>query len=143
VAENVVVHYRDGQLLKGYITAFSGENQSFEVEPLDPGGPERITVELATLKAVFFVKDFVGDSAYAEVKTFPSGAYQPGTRMEAYQPGTRMEVAMFDGEVLVGSVEGYRPDGHGFFLVPADTQSNNLRCFVVAASVKRASFFVD
>jgi hypothetical protein len=134
VTENVVVHYRDGQLLKGHIAAFSGENLSFEVEPLDSGGPERITVELAALKAVFFVKDFVGDSAYAEVKTFPSGAYQPGTRME---------VAMFDGEVLVGSVEGYRPDGHGFFLVPADTQSNNLRCFVVAASVKRASFFLD
>jgi hypothetical protein len=50
-----------------------------------------------------------------------------------------MEVALFDGELLVGTVSGYRPDGHGFFLVPADTNCNNLRCFVVAASVRRAS----
>jgi len=78
------------------------------------------------------VKDFVGDSAYDEVKAFSGGT--------TYQPGTRMEVAMFDGEVLVGTVESYRPDGNGFFLVPADTKSNNLRCFVVATSVKRASF---
>ena len=133
MSENIVVHYRDGQLLKGHVAAFSGENLTFEVQPL-AGGPERITVELATLKAVFFVKDFAGDSEYAEVKEFSGGPYQPGTRME---------VAMFDGELLVGTVESYRPEGHGFFLVPADTKSNNLRCFVVAASVKRASFFLD
>ena len=133
MTESVVVHYRDGQLLKGHTTAFSGEKLTFEVQPL-AGGPEGITVELATLKAVFFVKDFAGDSEYAEVKEFPGGSYQPGTRME---------VAMFDGEKLVGTVESYRPEGHGFFLVPADTKSNNLRCFVVAASVKRASFFLD
>jgi hypothetical protein len=132
VAENIVVHYRDGQLLKGHVAAFSGENLTFEVQPLT-GGPQR-TVELATLKAVFFVKDFAGDSEYAEIKEFPGGPYQPGTRME---------VAMFDGELLVGTVESYRPEGHGFFLVPADAKSNNLRCFVVAASVKRASFFLD
>ena len=132
MTESVVVHYRDGQLLKGHTEAFSGENLAFEVQPL-AGGPEGITVELATLKAVFFVKDFAG-SEYKEVKKFVGGPYQPGRRME---------VAMFDGEVLVGTVDGYRPDGHGFFLVPADTQSNNLRCFVVAASVKRASFFLD
>ena len=133
VTENVVLHYRDGQLLKGHIAAFSGENLTFEVQPLT-GGPAPITVELTSLKAVFFVKDFVGDSTYGEVKAFGDGEYQPGTRME---------VAMFDGEVLVGTVESYTPDGHGFFLVPADTKSNNLRCFVVAVSVKRASFFLD
>ena len=134
MTESVVVHSRDGQLLKGHTTAFSGENLAFVVQPM-AGGPEGITVELATLKAVFFVKDFAGDSTYAEIKAFSSG----GT----YLPGTRMEVAMFDGEMLVGTVESYRPEGHGFFLVPADTKSNNLRCFVVAGSVKRASFFLD
>jgi len=132
MTESVVVHYRDGQLLKGHTAAFSGENLAFVVQPM-AGGQEGVTVELANLKAVFFVKDFAG-SAYLEVKKFGDGPYQPGTRME---------VAMFDGEVLVGTVESYRPDGHGFFLVPADTKSNNLRCFVVAASVKRASFFLD
>lgn len=129
MTESVVVHYRDGQLLKGQTTGFSGENLTFEVQQLN-GGPEAIRIELAKLKAVFFVKDFVGNSAYDEVKAFRDGADAPGPRMQ---------VGMFDGEVLVGTVEGYRPDGHGFFLVPADTNSNNLRCFVVAAAVTRAS----
>jgi len=87
-------------------------------------------IELANLKAVFFVKDFVGNSAYEEVKAFGP---------DAPRSGTRMEVALFDGEILVGTVEGYRPSGHGFFLVPADSDSNNLRCFVVSAAVTRAS----
>ncbi len=129
MTESVVVHYRDGQLLKGRTEEFSGENLTFEVQQLN-GGPEAIRIELAKLKAVFFVKDFVGNSAYDEVKAFRDGADAPGPRMQ---------VGMFDGEVLVGTVEGYRPDGHGFFLVPADTNSNNLRCFVVAAAVTRAS----
>ena len=76
------------------------------------------------------MKDFVGNSAYAEVKAF---------RADSHVTGSRMEVALFDGETLVGTVEGYRPNGLGFFLVPADPNSNNLRCFVVAAAVTRAS----
>lgn len=129
MTESIVVHYRDGQLLKGHTTEFSGKNRTLVVQPLD--GREGVTVELADLKAVFFVKDFVGDSAYDEVKAF---------RPDAPAQGTRMEVALFDGELLVGTVAGYRPDGHGFFLVPADPNSNNLRCFVVAAAATRASF---
>jgi hypothetical protein len=130
VTEKVVVHYRDGRLVKGFTEGFSGENATFDVVPAqEPPGPPS-TVTLADLKAVFFVKDFVGDSAYDEIKAFGSGSYPAGTRME---------VALFDGELLVGAVSGYHPEGDGFFLVPADTNSNNLRCFVVAAAVRRAS----
>ena len=73
MTESVVVHYRDGQLLKGQTTGFSGENSEFEVQQLH-GGPQAITVEFANLKAVFFVKDFVGNSAYDEVKAFRAGS---------------------------------------------------------------------
>jgi hypothetical protein len=130
VTESVVVHYRDGQLLKGQTTGFSGEVPTFEVQQLH-GGPQAITVEFANLKAVFFVRDFVGNSAYDEVKAFRAGSRQP--------PGARMEVGLIDGETLVGTVEGYRPSGLGFFLVPADPKSNNLKCFVVSTAVTRAS----
>ena len=129
MTESVVAHYRDGQLLKGHVEEFNGENPNFQVQQLH-GGPQPIAVELANLKAVFFVKDFVGNSAYDEVKAF---------RTDAVRSGSRMEVGLFDGETLVGTVEGYRPSGLGFFLVPADPNSNNLRCFVVSAAVTRAS----
>jgi hypothetical protein len=67
VTESVVVHYRDGQLVKGHITEFSGENPTFQVRQLH-GGPEPISVDVENLKAVFFVKDFVGNAKYDEVK---------------------------------------------------------------------------
>ena len=37
MTESVVVHYRDGQLLKGQTTGFSGENLRFDVQHLDDG----------------------------------------------------------------------------------------------------------
>jgi hypothetical protein len=56
----------------------------------------------------------------------------------APHPG-RVAFYMEDGEVLVGIVEDYQPDRAGFFLTPVDPRSNNTRCFVVAAAIKRAS----
>jgi hypothetical protein len=42
--------------------------------------------------------------------------------------------------VMVGSTQGYQPGRPGFFLIPADTQSNNERCFVVTAAAREVSF---
>ena len=41
-----------------------------------------------------------------------------------------------DGEILVGATVNYDPAGIGFFIIPADPQSNNKRIFVVNASVR-------
>ena len=38
-----------------------------------------------------------------------------------------------------GVVEDYQPDSAGFFLTPVDSRSNNVRCFVGAAAITRAS----
>jgi len=127
---DVVVHYRSGEILKGHVTGFSGEDAEFRLRPLG-GLLAEVSVHLSQLKAVFFVKDFVGNSAYDEIKAFHE-ASQSG-------PGSRMEVALFDGELLVGTVASYQPHGQGFFLVPADPKSNNVSCFVVASAVRRAS----
>jgi Family of unknown function (DUF6982) len=129
VVGKVVVHYRDGRVLKGYAAGVSGTLPSFFIQTLDVPSRE-VEVELAALKAVFFVRDFDGDAAYNESKSFPS---------DADVKGRRIEIAMFDGEVLVGALDAYHPEGEGFFLAPADPKSNNIGCFVVAAAVKRAS----
>jgi hypothetical protein len=117
VTESVVVHYRDGQLLKGQTTGFSGENLRFEVQQLH-GGPQPISVELANLKAVFFVKDFVGQTRRTP-RSKPSPAI-PMSPVHGWKSALRRRR-------FVGTVEGYRPNGLGFFLVPADPDSNNLR----------------
>jgi hypothetical protein len=46
------------------------------------------------------------------------------------------EIARKDGEILQGSVLGYSPKESGFFLFPVDPKSNNMKAFVVNASVK-------
>jgi hypothetical protein len=127
--EKVVVHFRDGRLLKGYTSDLSPNKATFRLTPVDWGG-ETETIEVDALKAVFFVKDFAGDSTYGEKKAFAADT--------PYVPG-RVEFHMEDGESLVGIVEDYQPDKTGFFLTPADPASNNARCFVVGKAIKRAS----
>ena len=90
---------------------------------------ERMMVPLSRLKAVFFVRDFAGNAAYVEQKT----ADQP-------QHGRKVEVTFIDGEVILGSTLSYRPDGQGFFVVPTDPGSNNIRIFVMSGSVRHVRF---
>ena len=54
--------------------------------------------------------------------------------------GRRIKVAFRDGEVLVGTTTGYQPGRPGFFLVSADVDSNNERCFVVTTAAREISF---
>ncbi len=72
------------------------------------------------LKAIFFARDFVGNSEYTEYQILIS---QNG--------GRKAEVTFRDGEKLIGTTDAYNPQKIGFFLVPADPRSNNLRIFVI------------
>jgi Tfp pilus assembly protein PilZ len=124
----VIVHYANGRLIKGHANDFSPASPSFHVHPIELGAAEKgIEVRIKELKALFFVKDFTGNRAYFDRKEFAKGQQLSGRKVE---------VIFADGEVLVGSVLGYDPRRLGFFVTPADSQSNNLRVFVAAASVK-------
>jgi hypothetical protein len=129
----IVVRYRDGRILKGYTQNFLPNKPSFHVHPHDPGRPrEMMEVALEYLKAVFFVKDFSGNSAYQEKKSLP-----PGKMLQGRTVGVRFK----DGEQLVGSCMGYDPKRIGFFLTPLDADVNNLRIFVVSKAVEEVRFF--
>jgi len=77
------------------------------------------------LKALFFVKDFTGNSEHRELNQFTGGQI----------PGRKVEVTFADGEVIVGTTLGYDPSRPGFFVTPADPESNNLRVFIVSTAV--------
>ena len=47
-----------------------------------------------------------------------------------------VEVRFRDGEVMVGTADSPATDPQGFFLIPADPESNNLRVYVVAAATR-------
>ena len=116
-----VVAFLDGRRLKGYIYNFSAQKDHFrlflEQDTLQREGTD---VQMKDLKAIFFAKDFVGNSEYTESQVLTS---QNGCR--------KAEVTFRDGEKLVGTTDAYNPQKIGFFLVPADPRSNNLRVFVI------------
>jgi hypothetical protein len=115
-------------VIKGYSYDFSVDAPRFQLYPLG-GQAKRRTIEahVRDLKAVFFVRDFVGDPQYAERQVFAEGE----------RPlGRKVEVVFIDGEVLTGYTLGYDQQRPGFFLFPADARSNNLRIFVVSAAVR-------
>jgi|GEM_PF-192603 len=125
----VIVRYADGRLVKGHANDFSPASISFHVHPIEFGLADKgIEVPIKELKALFFVKDFTGNRAYFDRKEFTKGQQFSGRKVE---------VTFDDGEALVGSVLGYDPRRLGFFVTPADSQSNNLRVFVISAAVKK------
>jgi hypothetical protein len=54
--------------------------------------------------------------------------------------GRKLRIVFKDGEVLVGTTQGYQPGRQGFFVVPADAKSNNERCYVVSAATQEVGF---
>jgi hypothetical protein len=128
--QKIVVRYAEGQILKGFTHDFSPMRSQFSLwTSTTAAAHERIIVPLARLKGVFFVRDFAGNPGYVE-----------RTDSGESQHGRRIEVTLIDDEVIVGRTLSYRPDGHGFFVVPADPLGNNIRVFVVASSVRQVRF---
>jgi len=132
--EKSVVRFRDGRMLKGYLSGFSPHAEKGVVEE-ETGASHSVSVE--ELKAVFFVRSFEGDQSHKEKKSYGS----------SHVKGHRAFVKFKDGESMVGFLDGSVPwergfflsrregDTKGFFVYPADSEANNIRVFVVASAV--------
>ncbi len=122
----VVARFKDGSIMKGKTRDFFPNKTSFHLETLS-GETEKIEVE--QLKAFFLVKDFEGNKDYnEEYNDEVSGA------------GRRIKVTFSDGESITGYTLGYSPDRHGFYMTPADLNSNNMRIFVVTSASEKVEF---
>ena len=129
---NVVARFADGRMVKGMTADFSPAKDFFHMtEATAPVGMPPVEIHTQDLKALFFVKGFVGARQHVEKKAFDP-AHPPA--------GRRIRVVFKDGEVLVGATTGYQPGRPGFFLVPADAESNIERCYVVAAATQEIKF---
>ena len=124
----IIARFRNGRMKKGYSQDFFPKKPVFHLSK-DARGTSREPEEVHVneLKAVFFVKDFVGNPDYEEQKRFVEGD-RPS--------GRKVEVIFADGEVMQGSVLGYNPKQPGFFLFLVDPRGNNTRVFVVNDAVK-------
>jgi hypothetical protein len=128
--QKIVVRYVEGQLLKGYTQDFHAGRHQFSLWPsISAPAHERVIVPMARLKGVFFVRDFAGNPGYVE-----------RTDAALTNNGRRIEVTLIDDEVIAGSTLNYRADGSGFFVIPNDPRSNNMRIFIVATAVRQVQF---
>ena len=79
------------------------------------------------LKAVFFVRDFGGNRARRDKSEFVGG--------QSYK-GRKVKVQFSDGEVMMGYTPNYDSSLLGFFVFPADPESNAIKVFTINSSVK-------
>jgi hypothetical protein len=126
----IVVRYLDGRMLKGFSQDFHPSRPHFHLSPTIGGVTHPpVLVPMPRLKAVFFVREFEGDPDYVDRRSFVEPL-----------PGRRIEVTFLDDEVMMGATLGYRPDGTGFFVTPADPNSNNLRIFVLPGAIRHIRY---
>ncbi len=126
----LVVRYIDGRLLKGYGREFAASSGSLHVWPEpDAAASERVTVPLWHVKAVFFVRNFIGNSERLE-----------NAAADGEGRGRRVAITFLDNETLVGTTLNYNPEAVGFFLQPADAGSNNVRVFVACRAICHVRF---
>jgi hypothetical protein len=127
----VVVRYSDGRLIKGSTQDFFPNKEHFHLIPADNPSGGAIEVSVNNLKAIFMVRDFIGDPLYKERKKYIEGE-KPS--------GRKVEVTFIDGEVLVGSTLSYDLKRQGFFIFPADPKSNSIRVYVVSSAVEKVRY---
>ena len=123
MTNKVILKFRDKSILKGQTNNFLPNKPLFHLQKITG---EIIAVNIKDLKAIFFVKDYVGNKNHKKEYNdkVPAG-------------GRKVQVKFFDGETIVGYTTGYSPNRPGFFIIPADLKGNNERVFVVAAATEK------
>jgi hypothetical protein len=125
-----VVKYQSGETIKGWIEDFRPDRESFILFPLiEYSEEESLEIKFSSLKAVFFVKDFIGDKDHKKVRTF-NVDYK-------ITPSQRKLIVNFkDGEHLYGTSHSYGRYKIGFFVYPIDPKDNSERIFVVRNAIE-------
>lgn len=130
-----VLRFKNGNVRKGRIRGFSEE--ASDILFVESNGGEESTITFEELKAIFFVKSFDGDSGYNETKYYG----------ESSSLKQKVFVKFSDNESITGFVRDrtpwqkgfhlYSQKTHktGFFVLPTDPQSNNIKAYVINTAV--------
>ena len=123
----VVLHFSKGTIQKGTTDDFFPNKEMFHFK--ENGQGEIREIRLGDLKAVYFVKNFEGNPDYQERDDVTRVGF-----------GKLIMVHFKDGETQVGYTQGFTPERTGFFVFPADPDSNNDRVFVLKAATDKVHF---
>lgn len=126
----VVARYCDGRMVKGITYDFGPLKKMFHIVSDTAGVKTTHEVSSPDLKALFFVKTLDGNK--------DAGAAQDIAKPASNTAGMmKLKITFFDGEVLLGTSAGYTPGREGFFIVPLEVESNNVRIYVIGSSAKQ------
>ena len=130
-AVKVVAATLEGERIRGFVFDFSPAKEHCRIFPSERAhAPDARDVDARKLKALFFIKEF----------TQPGAEKVNPNEFVGTPHGRKIQVIFSDGEVLMGSTEGYAPNRLGFFLFPANQNSNILRVFVINTNVKEVKW---
>jgi hypothetical protein len=115
--DKVVVHFLDRRIAKGMTDNFHAFKKFVDLK--DNGTDTVRRVALNELKALYFVKSFGGNAAYA-VKH----------NVSRPELGKRVKICFKDGETLCGYTRSFSQNNIGFLVVPSDPECNNEKIFV-------------
>jgi len=131
--QRAILRFLDGSMLKGLIKDFTLADDFVYIED---ESSEKQKIKLKQLKAIFFVRKFEGNKDHREKKSFTG----------AKRAGKRLFVKFKDGEQMTGYLEGDTPwdkgffldlkKSSGFFLIPVDQDSNNIKVFVITSALQ-------
>ena len=128
--KKAVVKYQNGEIIKGWVEEFKPEQESFILYPLiEYSEEERMEIDFNSLKAVFFVKNFIGNKDYKKVRTF-------NVDLKITPSQRKLIVNFKDGEHLYGTSHSYGRYKVGFFVYPIDPKNNNERIFAVNEAIE-------
>jgi len=128
------VKYKNGDIIKGWVEDFRPDRESFMFSfmffPLiEYSEEERMEINFDSLKAVFFVKDFIGNKDYIKVRTF-------NVDLKITPSQRKLLINFLDGEHLYGTSHSYGRYEIGFFVYPIDPEDNSKRIFVVRKAIE-------
>ena len=124
--QKIVVHMRDGAIHKGITHDFEPKQTTFHLLPAEGGGVP-LRIRLDTMKAMFWVKDYLGNRDFVARRNFDPA--KPTA-------GRRAVLTFADGESIWGEVTEDDATAPGFFFIPSDDRDNNIKIFIIRTSLK-------
>ena len=116
----IVARFKDGRVLKGVSHDIQPTRPAFHIRTEDG---KTLQINMAELKAVFYVRSLEGNSQHEENLTpDPEDARSRGASV--------VTMKFLDGENMVGLVNGLPGSKPYFFVTPVDASSNNIRILV-------------
>lgn len=120
MGNQVVAHFLDGRLIKGISLDVAPGKPDCHIRTSDQG---MVKVDLADLKALYFVKSLAGDSTHEyAIEALAGDPRLAGSK--------RISLTFKDGERLEALCNRYPPLGKQFFVLPVDSTGNTIRVLV-------------